>query len=250
VSSPTQQADDLYSVVAESLADAHWPDGILTDIRMSKLGGLFATRPGPRARPGPPPADHAHRPGTRTDLRGVTKPFGGPVRKECVDQGSVDFANFYQESRAGCLRAVYASVGDRQMAEELVSEAYARAWASWHKVGRHPAPRAWIVRTALNVHVSWWRRRRREVAWEGQDIPVEADWGGDLTDGGRVMAALQALPRRQRQIVALRVLLDLDVRTTADTLGISVGAVKSQLHQATSSLRSQLGMRTETEARL
>lgn len=172
------------------------------------------------------------------------------MRKTCVDQDSVDFANFYRESRAGCLHAVYASVGNRQLAEELVSEGYARAWASWSKVSRHPAPRAWIVRTALNVHVSWWRRRRREVAWEGQDVLVKTDWENDPTDSGRVMAALRMLPPRQRQVVALRVLLDLDVQTTADTLGISTGAVKSQLHRATATLRSQLGEFMETEVRL
>jgi DNA-directed RNA polymerase specialized sigma24 family protein len=50
------------------------------------------------------------------------------------------------------------------MARELVAEAFARAWASWEKVGGHPAPQAWVVRTALNVRISRWRRHRREVA--------------------------------------------------------------------------------------
>ncbi|MEV6341950.1 hypothetical protein [Actinoplanes sp. NPDC051851] len=36
-------------------------------------------------------------------------------------------------------------------------------------MSRHPAPAAWVVRTALNVRVSWWRRRRREVALDGHD---------------------------------------------------------------------------------
>jgi RNA polymerase sigma-70 factor (ECF subfamily) len=35
-----------------------------------------------------------------------------------------------------------------QLAEENVAEAFARAWASWRKVSRHPAPRAWVVHTA------------------------------------------------------------------------------------------------------
>jgi DNA-directed RNA polymerase specialized sigma24 family protein len=33
---------------------------------------------------------------------------------------------------------------------------------SWRKVRRHPAPRAWVVRTALNTGASWWRRRHGE----------------------------------------------------------------------------------------
>lgn len=49
-----------------------------------------------------------------------------------------DFAEFYVAYRDGCLRAVLATVGDRTLAEELVAEAFARAWASWSKVSRHP----------------------------------------------------------------------------------------------------------------
>src|SRR6266496_3307470 len=77
-----------------------------------------------------------------------------------------EFTEFYRSNQAACLRAVLVSVGDRQQAEDLVAEAFARAWTSWHTVGRHPAPRAWIVRTALNTRISWWRRRRREVRSE------------------------------------------------------------------------------------
>ncbi|MFI5064460.1 MAG: sigma factor [Streptosporangiales bacterium] len=50
-----------------------------------------------------------------------------------------------------------AGTGDPQQAEELAAEAFARAWASWRKVSRHPAPRAWVVRTALNTGKSRWR---------------------------------------------------------------------------------------------
>jgi DNA-directed RNA polymerase specialized sigma24 family protein len=78
-----------------------------------------------------------------------------------------EFTEFYRSDQAACLRAVLVSVGDRQLAEDLVAEAFTRAWTSWPKVRRHPSPRAWIVRTALNARISWWRRRRREVAWDG-----------------------------------------------------------------------------------
>jgi hypothetical protein len=51
-----------------------------------------------------------------------------------VDQTTTEeFAAFYRQFRARCLRAVYASVGDRQLLEDLVSEGFARAWASWRK---------------------------------------------------------------------------------------------------------------------
>jgi RNA polymerase sigma-70 factor (ECF subfamily) len=169
------------------------------------------------------------------------------MRKGGVDQRAGDFAEFYRQARGGCLRAVYAVVGDRQLAEDLVSEAFARAWASWQKVSRHPAPEAWIVRTAFNLRVSWWRRRRREVRWEGQDMPVTGYQDpGFASSSPRIVAAVARLPDRQRQVVALRILLDLDIQATAAALGISPGAVKSHFHRALATLRTELSrMATE-----
>ena len=167
------------------------------------------------------------------------------MRKRGVEQHAGDFAEFYRHARDPCLRAVYASVGDRQLAEDLVAEAFARAWATWRRVGRHPAPRAWIVRTALNTHVSWWRRRWREVAWDGREEAAEAV-GGTLLDD-HVLAALRALPGRQREVIALRVFLDLDTETTARTLGIAPGTVTAHLSRATATLRGRLAPYTEQQ---
>ncbi|WP_436523007.1 sigma-70 family RNA polymerase sigma factor [Actinoplanes sp. HUAS TT8] len=165
-----------------------------------------------------------------------------------MERGSADFASFYESARDDCLRAVAAVVGSRQAAEELVAEAFARAWASWTKVAHHPAPPAWVVRTALNLHVSWWRRRRREApATEWSDRPDPgADPGGAVPDR-RIMAALKLLPARQRQVVVLRIFLDLDSETTARTLGIAPGTVTAHLARATRTLRANLTPVTEKE---
>jgi RNA polymerase sigma-70 factor (ECF subfamily) len=80
-----------------------------------------------------------------------------------VSNQQTEFADFFQASWEPCLRAVVAVVGSPQLAEDQVAEAFAKAWASWRKVRRHPAPRAWVVRTALNTGASWWRRRHHEL---------------------------------------------------------------------------------------
>ena len=157
------------------------------------------------------------------------------------------FAEFYRESRDNCLRAVFASTGDRQAAEDCVSEAFARAWASWRRVSRHPAPSAWVIRTALNLNVSAWRKRRREVPLDaGQDpsgAPHDAVPGADAEAGrldSAIMAVLAGLPERQRQVVALRVFLDLNTAATAQVLGIAPGTVTAHLARATAAVRDQL----------
>ena len=166
-----------------------------------------------------------------------------------MEPQQAEFAKFYQSARDDCLRIVLVNVGDRSLAEDLVAEGFSRAWASWRKVREHPAPRAWVVRAALNTHVSWWRRRRREVRLDGHDVVAPGDLGGAAGSGltlstglNRPMtAALRRLPARQRQVITLRVLLDLDTETTARVLGISPGTVRAHLHRAIAAMRSEFG---------
>ena len=169
-----------------------------------------------------------------------------------MDNESARFAEFYAGARDDCLRAVYASVGDRQAAEDLVAEAFARAWARWPDVCRHPAPRAWVVRTALNTRVSWWRRRRREVPLPdtGHADAVQPAAGGGGLDGSvdrELMAVLLRLPARQRQVIALRLFLDLDTAQTARTLGIAAGTVRAHLTRAIATLRAEFAPTLDEE---
>ena len=163
----------------------------------------------------------------------------------------LDFAEFYREARDDCLRTVLVSVGDRDTAQDLVDEAFARACATWRTVSRHPAPQAWVVRTALNVGVSRWRRRHREVpvadpaglgGLKGVTGPGASGASGGIPGpvDPPVMAALLRLPARQRQVVALRLFLDLDTARTAEVLGISPSAVKAHLARALAALRNDL----------
>jgi RNA polymerase sigma-70 factor (sigma-E family) len=157
------------------------------------------------------------------------------MRIHGVRDDRADFAAFYEQSRDACLRAVAASASDREAAEDLVAEAFARAWARWRLVSRHPAPSAWVVRTALNTRVSWWRRRRREVEWADHDPAAIESLPGPLDR--TLLAALRSLPVRQREVIALRVLLDLDTETTARALGIAPGTVTAHLARAVAALR-------------
>jgi RNA polymerase sigma factor (sigma-70 family) len=156
-----------------------------------------------------------------------------------VDEDSVgEFAWFYQSSKDACLRAVLASVGDRHLAEDLVAEGFVRALMAWRTVRQHPAPGAWVVRTALNTRISWWRRRRREVPLAGHDAPAPP--GPEPVMDAALLAELRRLPPRQREVITLRVFLDLDTQTTAAALGIAPGTVGAHLSQAVATLRSHL----------
>ncbi len=104
-----------------------------------------------------------------------------------------EFTEFFQTSWEPCLRAVVAVTCARQPAEDQVAEAFARAWASWRKVRQHPAPQAWVVRTALNTGASWWRRRNRELPLADHDLTAPAGIdGGPGSSPGHGRAATPA----------------------------------------------------------
>ena len=125
-----------------------------------------------------------------------------------------------------------------------MAEAFTRAWASWRVVRGHPAPRAWVVRTALNLNVSWWRRRKREVALGDSDLGDSALGvpGGDdrrLPDD-ELLIAVRRLPVRQQQVIILRVFFGLDTQATGQAIGIAPGTVGVHLHRALATLRAQM----------
>ena len=163
----------------------------------------------------------------------------------------LDFAEFYCRSRDECLRSVLIAVGDQDLAQDLVAEAFARACASWRTVAWHPAPAGWVVRTALNLNISRWRRRRREVpvADPGRiaDRPADGDDPAGVVDP-QVMAALLRLPARQRQVVALRLVLDLDTARTAKVLGITPNTVMVHMARALATLRHDLTPERQQES--
>jgi RNA polymerase sigma-70 factor (sigma-E family) len=166
------------------------------------------------------------------------------MRVRGMEQDLAEFAEFYESTREDCLRIVLLNVGDRHLAQDLVAEAYTRAWVSWRKVRALEVPRAWVVRIALNTHVSWWRRRRREVALGDHDTAVLAE---QATVSGDLLAALRRLPARQREVVTLRLLLDMDTETTARVLGIAPGTVGAHLHQAVAKLRAAIPSQYDQE---
>jgi len=161
----------------------------------------------------------------------------GSVRYIGMDASTADFEQFYLASRDSCLRAVVGVGVNPVDAEDLVAEAFARAWAAWRRVSRHPAPQAWVVRTALNANISRWRRARRETSLAGHDR-ASLDRVEDLDRD--LLARLRCLPRRQREVIALRVFLDLDVSQTAAALDMAPGTVTSHMARAAATLRTQL----------
>jgi RNA polymerase sigma-70 factor (ECF subfamily) len=148
-----------------------------------------------------------------------------------------EFAAFYAANKDRCVRAAVVGGVRPDRAEEAVAEAFARAWARWRTVRAHPSPAAWVLRTAVNADISWWRKRRREVFSDTATDPGVVDHEEGSMD---LTAAIKRLPPRQREVVVLRYLMDLDTATTAAELGVATGTVSAHLHRALAALREGL----------
>lgn len=147
--------------------------------------------------------------------------------------GATGFEVFYRDAKDPCFRALLVTVGSAEEADDLLSESFTRALAKWDEVSAHPRPEAWVVRTALNLHRDRWRRstRRRRRMDSVDVVPFTTPIDSELLD------ALRALPHRQREVVALRVLLDLSAEQTADALDIEIGTVGTHLRRALATLQ-------------
>ena len=123
--------------------------------------------------------------------------------------------------------------GEPSLAEDLTGETFEKAFRTWRRFDpRRGSARTWLCQiartTALDHFRSEERRRRREerVARDR----VESDEPRALSDD--LGAALAELSPAEREVVALRVLLDLDGPSVARLLGISRTACSTRLSRA------------------
>lgn len=134
-------------------------------------------------------------------------------------------------------------VDDRGQAEEVVQEAFARAYASWSRLRDRDNPMPYLRTSVVNLARGGLRRRRtvRRTRLEPVGDTASAESVAAAHERRRVVAnAVRALPRRQRECVVLRYYLDSSTAETATTLGISEGSVKQHLHRALATLGTNL----------
>lgn len=160
-----------------------------------------------------------------------------------LTEAPTDFAAVFAAHHAEALSLAYLLCGDRHRAEDAVAEAFAKTWKRW-EAGGVDAPRAYIRRAVVNEVNSRFRRLRLERA---QAERRSGDHRGRLgldeqvADGDAMAVALRRLPERQRTAVVLRYYADLSEAEMAESMGCSVGTVKSSLSRGLARLRLLVG---------
>jgi RNA polymerase sigma-70 factor (sigma-E family) len=167
----------------------------------------------------------------------------GRSEGETIDQGLAG------ELFALAYRVGYRMLGSRADAEDVAQETVARACARWTRVRDHP--HAWAARVSANMAIDVIRRRRREhggVSASRSQPSASAAADAFVAERAELVAALERLPRRQRDVVVLRYLADLGEAEVAQQLGCSVGSVKQHASRGLRSLRASLGAAGSLEA--
>ena len=137
-------------------------------------------------------------------------------------------------------------VQDVGTAEEVVQDAFVALHGRWGRLRDPDKALAYLRQSVVNRSRSVLRHRAVVDRYVGRGTGLGPDVGAADEEvlaharRGAVLRALQQLPQRQREVVALRYYLDLSEAEIAEALGISRGAVKSHASRGLAALRPLL----------
>ena len=157
-----------------------------------------------------------------------------------IESSAISVDDRFDDCFLVAYQSAYRVLGNRSDAEDIAQEAMTRAYTKWRKVREYAEP--WLSRVATNLALDVVRRRARQRPTERAALHVV-----DTTDERLDLAAAVArLPRRQREVVALRYVADLPEEDVARLLGCSTGTVKQHASRGLHALRASGHLAMET----
>jgi RNA polymerase sigma-70 factor (ECF subfamily) len=153
---------------------------------------------------------------------------------------SDEFDAFYRGTAPRLLRYAHGLTADLGEAQDIVQEAYARAWQRWRRLRDYEDQEAWLRLVVDRLATDSWRRLLvRRAAITRQTPPPPAPPPPD--DVIVLIQALRTLPFAQRRALAMFYLLDRSIADIARETGASLGTVKSWLSRGRDALAAALG---------
>lgn len=152
---------------------------------------------------------------------------------------AAEFDAFYAGSVRRLVGQLYAMTGNAAEAQDVVQEAFVRAWDRRAQLAGVDNPEAWVRTVAYRLAVSRWRKARNmAIAWRRHGPPP--DVAGPEVDNPALVAALRLLPEEQRRAIVLHHLCDLSVEQVAAETGAPTGTVKARLSRGRAALARHL----------
>jgi RNA polymerase sigma-70 factor (ECF subfamily) len=153
------------------------------------------------------------------------------------------FDAFYAAQFRRLTSQLCAYLGDLAEAQDVVQEAFTRAWPRWETISQYDDPAGWVRRVAWNLATSRWRRLRTAAQFAAQQRQQVVP---DLSPGWvDVCRALANLPQHHRRAVVLHYFAGLSVAEIALECQVAQNTVKSWLHRGRAALSGVLGVSEE-----
>jgi RNA polymerase sigma-70 factor (sigma-E family) len=149
----------------------------------------------------------------------------------------------YSEHYRALVRLAAMLVRDTQTAEEVVQDAFVAMHGGWQRLRDNDKALAYLRQAVVNRSRSVLRHRTvidKNMQKAPPDMPSAEHGALVLLERHAVVAALRALPERQREAIVLRYYADLSEAEIAASMGISRGAVKSHTFRGMTALRAAL----------
>ena len=164
-----------------------------------------------------------------------------PLPSEIVASAGDSFEQFFTLEHDRVLRSIEALVGNREIAVDATQDAFIKAHLHWKTLSTYDAPAAWVRRAAINAsrdqQRSDRRRRDREATVSASDVTRRPDDAEHISADDATRELLRELSDGQREVATMFYVDDRSVDDIANSLGVSVGTVKSQLSEARQRLR-------------
>ena len=155
-----------------------------------------------------------------------------------------EFEDRLRESTTLAFRVAYGVLRQRQDAEDVAQEAFAKAYRRFTQLRDRDRFRAWLMRMTWRLAIDRWRsdRRRtaREQAVEPADTPSTEEVAASRERAERLWEAIDTLPEKLRIVVVLGAIEGHDIRTMARLLDVPEGTIKSRLYLARKGLAESL----------
>jgi RNA polymerase sigma-70 factor (ECF subfamily) len=163
------------------------------------------------------------------------------IRALASDRGA--FEALFALHGEALYRIAHAILQDRDDAEDALQEVAVKVLCGLKRFDANRPLLPWLRRIMVNECLSHLRRRRPTDPLT-PDLPSVAQspqLASEATEWQRRLGlALESLPSRQRAAMVLFGLDGLDLRSTAEAMGCSVGAVKSHVHHGRRKLAAEL----------
>jgi len=149
-----------------------------------------------------------------------------------------DFESFVRVRLSALVRYGFVLSGNPHDAADLAQEALARLSERFGRVRAKGDPEAYVRTTMARLHISWWRRHRREHPMHTLPERGYDDAGIEAAIGDSALwRAVGDLPRRQRVVLVLRYFEDMSDDEIAQRLGVTRVTVRTQAARGLSKLR-------------